>query len=183
VIREVDDAGMQTLALVENLQREDLNPIEKARALKAMMGALGLTQEAVAARVGKDRVTIANLVRILDLPEEVRGLIEEGKLSAGQARTILQVQTDAKRIQLARLAVERDLSVRDIERLARLSGGGRKRETREPRDPFVADLEDRIRRALSAKVRVKSKRRGGVIEIEYADAAELDALLERIGAA
>jgi ParB family chromosome partitioning protein len=184
VIRDVDDAGMQTLALVENIQREDLNPIEKARALKAMMGSLNLTQEAVAARVGKDRVTIANLIRILELPEEVRTWIEEGKLSAGQARTILQVQGDPKRLQLARLAVERDLSVRDLERLARLSGGGGgKKGSRAAKDPFVADLEDRIRRALSAKVRVVAKRQGGVIEIEYADATELDALLQRMGAA
>jgi ParB family transcriptional regulator, chromosome partitioning protein len=183
VIRDVDDAGMQTLALVENLQREDLNPLEKARALKAMMGAQGLTQEAVAARVGKDRVTIANLLRLLDLPEEVRTWIEEGKLSAGQARAILQVQGDPKRVQMARLALDRELSVRDIERLARLTtGGGGKKGVRAAKDPFVADLEDRIRRALSAKVTVKAKRRGGVIEIEYADATELDALLQRMGA-
>jgi ParB family chromosome partitioning protein len=184
IVRAVDDVGMQTLALVENLQREDLNPIEKARALKAMMNSMGLTQEAVAGRVGKDRVTIANLVRILDLPEEVRGWIEEGKLSAGQARAILQVPGEAKRVQLARLAVERELSVRDIERLARLTpGAAGKRSGRATVDPFLADLEDRIRRALSAKVHVKSKRKGGVIEIEYADASELDALLHKMGAA
>jgi ParB family chromosome partitioning protein len=183
VVRAVDDAGMQTLALVENVQREDLNPLEKARAVKAMMATLNLTQEAVAEKVGKDRATVANLVRILELPEEARTLVEEGRLSAGQARAILQVQGETRRLQLARLVAERDLSVREIERIARLTPGAAKRAPRSAGDPFVADLEDRIRRALSARVRVKSKRKGGVIEIEYADAAELDALLERLGAA
>jgi ParB family chromosome partitioning protein len=183
VVRAVDDAGMQTLALVENVQREDLNPLEKARAVKAMMATLNLTQEAVAEKVGKDRATVANLVRILELPEEARALVEEGRLSASQARAILQVQGETKRLQLARLAAERDLSVREIERIARLTPGSAQRAPRPAGDPFVADLEDRIRRALSAKVRVKAKRKGGVIEIEYSDAAELDALLERMGAA
>lgn len=183
VVRDVDDAGMQTLALVENLQREDLNAIEKARALRAMMGALALTQEAVAAKVGKDRATIANFLRLLELPDEVRGWIEEGRLSAGQARAVLQVSGDSRRAQLAKLAMERDLSVRDVERLARLGSSGTKRARREEgKDPFVADLEDRLRRALAAKVRVTPKRRGGVIEIEYSDAAALDAILQRVGA-
>ena len=136
----------------------------------------------MAERVGKERATVANLLRILELPEEARTLVEEGRLSAGQARAVLQVQGETKRLQLARLAADRDLSVRDIERIARLTPGSAKRAPRAAADPFVADLEDRIRRALSAKVRVKAKRRGGVIEIEYADAAELDSLLQRMGA-
>ncbi len=180
VVRAVDDVGMQTLALVENIQREDLNPLEKARGLKAMMEAMGLTQEAVASRVGKDRATIANLVRLLELPEDVRAMIEDGRLSAGQAKAILQVQGDARRQQLAALAVAREWSVREIERQARLVSGQGKRSPKAEKDPFVADIEERLRRALSAKVTVAPRRRGGVISIEYADAAGLDALLERI---
>jgi ParB family chromosome partitioning protein len=180
VVREVDDAGMQTLALVENLQREDLNPIEKAKGIRAMMTAQSLTQEAVAARVGKDRATLANLLRLLELPEDVRVWVEEGKLSAGQAKAILQAQGDARRRQLAQWAVDRGLSVRDVERLSRLTAGGGVRAGRKGRDPFLADIEARIRRSLSAKVAVRAKGRGGVIEIDYADAAELDALLERM---
>jgi ParB family chromosome partitioning protein len=181
VVREVDDAGMQTLALVENLQREDLNPLEKARALRAMMGAQALTQEAVAARVGKDRTTVANFLRLLELPDEVRALMEEGKLTFGQARAILQVAGDAKRTQLARLAVERDLSVRDVERYARLAPGAKRKAPR-PADAFLGDIESRLRRALSTKVRVTRKGNGGRIEIEYQDPAHLDTLLERFGA-
>ena len=180
VIREVDDAGMQTLALVENLQREDLNPLEKAKAMRAMMGAQALTQEAVASRVGKDRATIANLLRLLELPEEVKDLVQGGRLSAGQARAVLQAQGDARRIQLARLAVEREFSVREVERYARLSGGGPERRRAPVRDAFLEDIEARLRRTLSARVRVRAKGKGGVIEIGYRDAGDLDAILERM---
>jgi ParB family chromosome partitioning protein len=180
VVREVDDAGMQTLALVENLQREDLNPIEKAKGIRAMMTAQGLTQEVVAAKVGKDRATLANLLRLLELPEEVRGWVEDGRLTAGHARAVLQAQGDARRRQLAQWAVERGLSVRDVERLARLTALPGGKGGRKARDPFLADIEGRLRRALSAKVAVRGKARGGVIEIAYADATELDALLERM---
>lgn len=181
IVREVDDAGMQTLALIENLQREDLNPLEKARALRSMMGAQNLTQEGVAVRVGKDRTTVANLLRLLELPEDVRVLVEEGRLSFGQARAILQATGDAKRSQLARWAVEKELSVRDVERFARLAPGA-KQKARRPADAFLADIEGRLRRALGTKVRVSRRGSGGRIEIDYQDAAHLDTLLDRFGA-
>jgi ParB family chromosome partitioning protein len=172
---------MQTLALVENLQREDLNAIEKARALKAMMTSQGLTQDEVASRVGKDRATIANLLRLLDLPEEVRSMVEDGRLSGSQARAVLLAVGDASRIRLAKTAAERQLSVRDVERLARLVSA-KPGKARRATDPFVADLEDRLRRALSAKVTIEARRKGGTIRIEYADSAQLDAILEKVGA-
>ncbi len=182
VVRSVDDAAMQTLALVENLQREDLGPLEKARALKAMMSTQGLTQEGVADRVAKDRATIANLMRLLELPADVQELLDAGRLSAGQARAILQVQGDTRRSQLAQMVVERGLSVRDVERYARLMPGTKKKAGGAPSsDPFLADLENRIRLALSAKVAVKKRGRGGSITIQYGDAAQLDAILSRMG--
>jgi len=183
VVRAVDDAAMQTLALVENLQREDLGPLEKARALRAMMSTQGLTQEGVADRVAKDRATIANLMRLLELPGDVQELVDAGRLSAGQARAILQVQGDTRRSQLAQLVVERGLSVRDVERYARLAPGARKKAPAgaAPSDPFLADLENRIRLALSAKVAVTKKGRGGSITIQYGDASQLDAILSRMG--
>jgi ParB family transcriptional regulator, chromosome partitioning protein len=182
VVRDVDDAGMQTLALVENVQREDLNAIEKARALKAMMATQGLTQDEVAARVGKDRATIANLLRLLELPEEVRAMVEDGRLSGSQARAVLLAGGDANRTRLARMAAERGLSVRDVERLARLVSAKPSGKKATPVNPFVADIEDRLRRALSAKVTIDARRRGGTIHVEYADAAQLDGLLEKMGA-
>lgn len=182
VIRVVDDAAMQTLALVENLQREDLGPLEKARALRSMMATQSLTQEMVADRVSKDRATIANLVRLLELPPDVQELIDTGKLSAGQARAILQVQGDTRRSALAKLAVERGLSVRDVERYARLAPGAKSKGAGRPtQDPFLADLENRIRLALSTKVSVAKKGRGGTITLEYGDAQQLDAILSRMG--
>ena len=179
VVRDVDDAGMQTLALVENLQRQDLNAIEKAKGLKAMMGAQALTQEQVADRVGKDRATIANLVRLLDLPEDVRTLVAEGRLTAGHAKAVLQAVGDARRSMLARLIVERDLSVREAERYARLSGKPGRR-VGASKDPFLADIESRLRRSLGLKVALRGRGRGGIVEIRYADATELDGLLERL---
>jgi ParB family chromosome partitioning protein len=180
IVREVDDVGMQTLALVENLQRQDLNAIEKAKALKAMMAAQGLTQEKVADRVGKDRATIANLLRLLELPDEVRGLVAEGRLSAGHAKAVLQVVGDARRAQLARLILDRDLSVRDAERYARLQPKPGKRGGGASRDPFLADIEERLRRALGVRARIRARGKGGVVELPYADSAALDGLLDRL---
>ncbi len=181
IVRDVDDAGMQTLALVENLQRADLNPLEKARALKAMMGAQGLTQEGVAARVGKDRTTVANLLRLLELPEDVRVLLEEERLTSGQAKALLQIPGDARRSQAAALAVEKNWTSREIERYAQLTPGA-KRRTPKATDPFLHDIEERLRRALSSAVRVRARGKGGTIEIDYADAIQLDAILDRLGA-
>ena len=181
VVREVDDGAMQTLALVENLQREDLGPIEKAKALQTLLRDQGLTQEAVAARIGKDRVTVANWIRLLELPEEVQARVEDGTLTAGHARALLQVSGDAKRRQLAEWVVDRGLSVRDVERYARLTPGARPKKAKD-RDPFLADLENRLRRALSLQVRLTTRGKGGTLEIDYHDATELDSLLERLGA-
>ena len=181
IVRDVDDAGMQTLALVENLQRSDLNPLEKARALKAMMGAQGLTQEGVASRVGKDRTTVANLLRLLELPEDVRVLLEDERLTAGQAKAILQIQGDTRRSQAAALAVEKAWSSREIERFAQLTPGAKRRPAKAA-DPFLRDIEERLRRALSAAVRVKARGKAGTIEIDYADPVQLDAILDRLGA-
>lgn len=181
IVRDVDDAGMQTLALVENLQRSDLNPLEKARALKAMMGAQGLTQEGVASRVGKDRTTVANLLRLLELPEDVRVLLEDERLTAGQAKAILQIQGDTRRSQAAALAVEKGWSSREIERFAQLTPGAKRRPAKAG-DPFLRDIEERLRRALSAAVRVRGRGKAGTIEIDYADPVQLDAILDKLGA-
>lgn len=180
VVRDVDDAGMQTLAIVENLQRADLNALEKARALKAMMETQGLTQEGVAERIGKDRATVANLLRLLELPEDVRVAIEDGRLSASQAKALLQFPTDAKRSQVAALAIAKQWSVREIERMAQLVPGARRKASKAA-DPFLRDVENRIRRALGTGVRLRAKGKGGVVEIDYADAVQLDALLDRWG--
>lgn len=181
LVRTATDEEMQTLALVENLQREDLNAMEKSRALGAMMRNFALTQEDVAARVGKARTTIANLLRLQDLPVDVQQWVEEGKLTGAHARAVLQAKGDGRRLELARQAMERGWSVREIERRARTGPTVGKRKAR-PEDPYVRDLEDRLRRALSTDVRLKPKGKGGVLEIAYHDPDGLDRLLELLQA-
>ncbi len=181
LVRRASDEEMQTLALVENLQREDLNAMEKARAMNAMLRNFGLTQEDVARRVGKARTTIANILRLLDLPSEIQAWVEEGRLSGAHARALLQAQGTERRLSLARLAVERGLSVREIERRAR-SGPtvGRRRARGE--DPYLRDLETRLERSLSTQVRIRTQGKSGRIEVHYHDPDDLDRLLERLGA-
>lgn len=180
VIRETTDEEMQTLALVENLQRVDLNPIEKARALKAMMQNFGFTQEAVASKVGKARATIGNLLRLLDLPEIIQEMVEDGRLTGAQGRGILQVKGDAARLSLARDVVKRGLSVRKIEQIARRQSRGGQRSKDAAPNPYVVDVEERLTRALGARVKLRMRRRGGVIEVQFANNDELDGLIERL---
>ena len=177
IVRDASDEEMQTLALVENIQRVDLNAIEKARAVKAMMRNFEFTQEQVAARVGKARTTIANLLRLLDLPSEVLSLVEEGRLSGAHARAVLQAQGTTRRIELARKAADEGWSVRETERRAAAGAKARPKKA-QARDPYVEDIESRVRAALATKVAVKPKGQGGVIELRYHDATELDRLLE-----
>lgn len=178
VVREATDEEMQTLALVENLQREDLNAMEKARALRAMMGNFGLTQDQVASRVGKARTTVANILRLLELPPEIQRWVEEGRLSGAHARALLLVKGMDRRLTLGRLAVELGLSVREIERRAGGDGGAPAgARVSKATDPFVADVATRIQRALSANVRLVRRGKGGRIEIRYHDSADLDRLL------
>ena len=180
VVRPATDAEMQTLALVENLQREDLNAVEKARALRAMMRNLDLTQDAVAGRVGKARATIANLLRLLELPEPVQAMVEAGTLGGAHARALLRARTDDRRLRLAQEAVRSGWSVREIER--RTAGdagtGAPRAKPSATEDPYLADVVDRLRAALGTKVRVVPKGAGGSIEVAYHDARDLDRLLE-----
>lgn len=181
VVRSAEDEEMQTLALVENLQRVDLNAIEKAKGLRAMMRNFGLTQEEVAERVGKARTSISNLVRLLELPGIVQDMVSDGRLSGGQARAVLLVHGAERRIALAHRAIREGLTVRRIEKIAAAEREGQEvRLVR--RDPYVEDLERRLREALGTSVTLKHRGRSGVITIGYHDANELDRLLELLGA-
>ena len=181
VVRQADDPEMQTLALVENLQRVDLNALEKAKALKAMMRNFELTQQEVADKVGKARTSISNLVRLLDLPVVIQDMVAGGDLSGSQARAVLLATGTDKRIGLAQRAAREGLTVRAIEKLA-TAERREKTAAEETADPYVRDLEERLRKALSTKVQLKPKGQGGAIEIRYHDANELDRLLELFGA-
>ncbi len=181
LVREASDEEMQTLALVENVQREDLNAMEKARALRAMMSNFGLTQEQVAGRVGKARATVANILRLLELSPEIQRWVEEGRLSGAHARALLLVKGPERRLMLAKLAVELGLSVREIERRAASDGKGGGTEGGRRGDPFLADLAKRLERRLATNVRLQARGKGGVIEIRYTDAADLDRVMGLLG--
>ena len=174
-IREADDRESLELALIENLQRENLNPMEEARAYKRLGDDFGLKQEEIARRVGKKRSTVANGLRLLQLPPEIRSQIEQGALSAGHARSLLALASAAEQKRAAQNIVRKGLSVRDAERLARQSN-----------KPAVGvdqkALESRLTRGLGTRVRLRHNGRngGGRIEIEYYSLAELNGLVDRL---
>ena len=179
VIRErLDHDHSLELALVENLQRRDLTPLEEARAFEQLQTGLGLAQADIADRVGIDRSTVANALRLLRLPPEVQEWVEEGALSAGHARTLLAFADNGERIAWARRAIEAGLSVRDLERAAaedrELRGGAPQRpRSTMPRDPNIRSAEEKLSLRLGAKVEIRTRRRGGTIVIRCADQAEL----------
>ena len=181
-VRELSAKESFEAALVENLQREDLNPIETARAFQRLIEEHGHTQDSVAARVGKDRSTVANAMRLLKLPPDVLVLVEEGRLSEGHGRAILGAPDVGGMQKLARLAIDKGLSVRETERRARTAARGESPSRPAPpqRSANVRDLEMRLSHALGSKVSVNDKKGRGKIEIGYASYEELDRLLEKL---
>ena len=178
VIRESSDSESLMLAIVENVQRADLGPLEEARAYQALIDEFDLTQEEVARRVGKTRPAVSNSLRLLHLPEDTQAEIAAGRLTAGHARALLAVGTDQARSALAKEIVHRSLTVRDAERAA-----SRSRSSSSPgrRDPDVARIESDLSRALGTKVRVVAGRAGaGSIEIDYYSDDDLGRLAERL---
>ena len=156
VVRDVPDDRLLELALVENIQRDELTPLEEAHAYQRLQHELGLTQEEIAKRVGKERSTIANVLRLLRLPREVRELLADGRLDAGHARALLALERAEDQIALAREAARKGLSVREVERRVALLRAPRgKKETR--RDPNTRAAEERLRAALGARVEIKRR--------------------------
>ncbi len=181
VVRErPSDRELLELALVENLQREDLNAMEEAEAFGRLREEFSLTQEQIAARVGKDRATVANSLRLLKLSSSVKDLIRSGALSGGHARAIASLPTPDEQQGLAEEVIRRGLSVRQTEkRVARISGGPRVlREKR--RDPFTRDAEEKLSRHLQTRARIVRRRRGGRIELGFSSEEELIGLYERL---
>ena len=185
-MRASEDAERLELALIENMARQDLNPIEAARACAALVEELGLTKEEVGRRVGKSRAAISNLIRLLDLPDDVLSMVESGELSEGHGRALLQARGAVAQRSLARRARDEGLSVRAIEALARDSGEGPRpggaAVTQIPADAeqAVRDVEDSLGAALGIEVRVRLTNRGGKVEIPFEDLAELHQLAQRL---
>jgi ParB family transcriptional regulator, chromosome partitioning protein len=187
LIREVPDEKLLEIALVENIQREDLNPIEEAHAYKGLLEGVGLTQESLASRVGRDRSYITNYLRLLRLPDDVQNLVQDKVLSTGHARALLGIPDPSRQSELAATIVKRALSVRETEDLIRRSAG----RTVRPRasrvaggqvDPNARALETKLRRELGTQVKVVQKQgqTEGIVEIEFYSLADLDRITRRL---
>ncbi|MBO7697623.1 MAG: ParB/RepB/Spo0J family partition protein [Erysipelotrichaceae bacterium] len=177
VIVDLDDQKMMEISLLENIQREDLTPIEEANAYNQLIRKYHYTQEDLAKQLGKSRANIANLLRMLNLPKEVQKLVNDNKLSYSQARTILSLENSADMIEVANQAVAEELTVKQIEKLC-------KKITKKPSpvkssksDPFMDDVIDRLQKKYSTKVEIKNKS----INIKYNDVEDLNRILEIMG--
>jgi len=169
-----NDQEAVEIALVENLQRDDLNPIEAAYGYRSLLMTYGMTQAAVAKRLGKSRVSITNTMRLLDLPQEIQEMVFRGQLSAGAARAILSVKDDEGKMRLAQKAADENLSVREIETIARLYTGGALPKSARPVSPkSFRNVARRLRRLLNASVSVRRTRNKNKIEIEFSDEDDL----------
>jgi ParB family chromosome partitioning protein len=182
VIKDADDQTLLTLALIENLQRNDLSPIDEAQGYRRLMEDFTVPQAEVARLVGRNRATVANLLRLLKLPPEVQGLVHEGKLSEGHARALLALEHADAILRVARRAVADGWSVREVESRVRVDGrpGGKRRESR-PLTPEGRRVEEALRRRLATDVRIHPGRRGrGVLAINYYSNDDLARVLELI---
>jgi ParB family transcriptional regulator, chromosome partitioning protein len=181
VVKTLDDKHAFEIALIENVQREDLNAIEFANALRVLVDEHGHTQETLATAVGKDRATISNALRLLKLPERVQEWVVNGSLSEGHGRALLGATDEKNILRLAALAIARKMSVRQLEAEVRsLKTAGPESSAGKKKSPSIRDLEQRLERSLSTRCELKDKEGRGAIVIRYANLDELDRLLERL---
>ncbi len=185
IVRHATDEEMLELALVENIHRTDLNPIERARAYQRYVGEFSLTQSEAAQRLGEDRSVVANYLRLLDLPEEVRQMLGDGRLSMGHAKAILALPTDELRRKLANRAMAGRLSVREIERLVRkyTTGSAPAHGVGAQKAAHIADLENRLTSQLGTKVSIETRKNGrrGRIVIEFYSLDEFERIIDGLG--
>lgn len=180
-IREVDDEEIISFALIENIQREDLNPIEVAMGYKRLVDELNYTQAEVAEKVGKNRTTVTNMLRLLNLPAFIQAGLRDDKISMGHARALISIDDPEDQEKIYKKAVKQDYSVRQIEKAVRSLGEEKSKKDKTAKDEnqaFYNEISSRLRRKLSTKVNIKSKKNGGEIRIEYYTDEELERLLE-----
>ena len=183
VVLDRDDLAVAEIALVENLQREDLNPIEEAGAFRSLSEEFGLTQEELSRRVGKSRSYIANATRLIELPDEVKDLVSAGKLSAGHARTLLGLRDRAMIAPLAKQCVAAGISVRELEQLVKRANRPIRETPDEPpkfKVDYVAELERKMTSDLGRRVKISAKGKQKTLTLFFEDNEDLDALLRRI---
>ena len=183
VVKELSDVETMEIAIIENLQREDLNPIEEAEGLQALIDRCGFTQEEVATSVGKSRPAIANALRLLKLPPEVREMTKAGEISAGHARELLAFDSEAAIYEVAQNIVKNNLTVRDVERLAKTSdkASASAQRKNKRRDSFYDEVELTLTEVLGRKVKVYNGRGKGTLEIEFYSADDLKEIANKLG--
>ena len=176
IVKDIDAVRQMEIALIENLQREDLNPMEAAKGVNALMKQCGYTQEKVSARLGKSRPAVANLLRLLSLPEEVTEMVRDGRLSAGHARVLAGLDSKEEQLRLARLAVEEGLSVRRLEQLASAAKPKKPAAKRKPQSLPVElnELQDKIREKTGLKSTLTGSVSRGKIVLQYSSREELE---------
>lgn len=182
VIKELSDVETMEIAIIENLQREDLNPIEEAEGLQALIDRCGFTQEDVAVSVGKSRSAIANSLRLLKLPQEVRDMTRNGEITAGHARALLAFDNEAMIYEAAQNIIKNNLSVREVERLVKMTEKPSKtRTSSRRRDSFYDEVELSLTEVLGRKVKVYNGRGKGTLEIEFYSAEDLKEIANKLG--
>ena len=181
VIFDGDDLRAAQVALIENIQREDLNPVEEALGYGALIEKFNLTQEQVAKQVGKSRVAVTNMLRLLDLPDEVLEMLKAGEITAGHAKALLGLDDDEKTVELAKRVVDRGLSVRDVEAAVKRANEVKFEEEEEKVHPqikvYMKELERKAMSSLGRKVRISRSSKKKIVELSYSDDADLEALL------
>lgn len=181
IVRSVGEEESLKCALMENLQREDLNPIEEARGYRTLKERYGLSDREIGDMLGRDRSTVANALRLLNLPAPVIVLIEGGKLKAGHARAILSIDGEEAQLEWARRVAEEGMTVREVEQRDGTRAGRKRRRGARKIDPAIQALEERLEKHLGTRVRITPRRKGGVLSIEYYSGDELEGILRRIG--
>jgi ParB family chromosome partitioning protein len=182
VVRDIPDDKLLAAALIENIQREDLNPIEEAHAYRRLSDEYQLTQEQIADAVGKDRSSIANYVRLLKLPQEIRTALGSGALSMGHARALLAIADESSQLRISREVAAKSLSVRETEALVKKTTNPVPAKEPVEKDVHTRAAEEKLRFALGTRVRIERKRKGGQIEIEFGSEDELQRIFEMLSA-
>ena len=181
IIKDLSDADVMEIALIENLQREDLNPLEEAEAYKKLIDEFGMTQEELSKRVGKSRSQIANTVRLLNLDEEIKKLISEEKLTAGHARALLAIENKKERLKLAKKISEENMSVRQTEETIKIKTQKKSKNKKDQEiNPAFIEISEKLQKTLGTRVKIKGSEKRGKIEIEFYSEDELERILETI---
>lgn len=178
IVREFTDEENALIAIIENMQREDLDPIEEAEGLDTMMKEYGLTQEEVSKSVGKSRPYITNSLRLLKLPQDIRDKVSEGVISAGHARALLSVKTRALQEQICQKIVKEGLSVREAEKLVNNGGKAKRRTAKSRKDPDIIAVEDKLKEIYGTRVAITTNGRKGAVEISYYGRDDLNRIIE-----